>query len=64
MDGVEYLTVRDTLVIYAEFTRVSPVKTASVLSMDGLESALAQPRQSFDGNDLYPTMPEKAAASG
>ena len=29
-----------------------------------LESALAQPFASFDGNDLYPTVPEKAARYG
>ena len=29
-----------------------------------LESALAQPRQTFGGADLYPTLTEKAAAVG
>jgi len=29
-----------------------------------LESALAQPRQTFGGSDLYPTLVEKAAALG
>ena len=29
-----------------------------------LESALAQPRQTFGGSDLYPTLAEKAAAVG
>ncbi len=29
-----------------------------------LESAVAQPRMSFDGQDLYPTLVEKAAALG
>ena len=29
-----------------------------------LESALAQPRQTFGGADLYPTLAEKAAAAG
>jgi len=29
-----------------------------------LESALAQPRQTFSGIDLYPTLVEKAAALG
>ena len=29
-----------------------------------LESALAQPRQSFGGIDLYPDLPDKAAALG
>lgn len=28
----------------------------------GLESAVAQPRATFDGADLYPTLPAKAAA--
>ena len=28
----------------------------------GLESAVAQPRMTFDGKDLYPTVEEKAAA--
>lgn len=27
-----------------------------------IESALAQPQQTFGGEDLYPTLPEKAAA--
>lgn len=30
----------------------------------GLESALAQPRMSFGGEDLYPSLEEKAAALG
>jgi death-on-curing protein len=29
-----------------------------------LESAVAQPRMTFGGQDLYPTLPEKAAALG
>ena len=29
-----------------------------------LESALGQPRQTFGGEDLYPTLPSKAAALG
>ena len=29
-----------------------------------LESAVAQPRATFDGNDLYPSVEEKAAALG
>lgn len=35
-----------------------------IRTLDGLESALAQARQSFDGQELFPTMPEKAAAIG
>ena len=35
---------------------------ASVHDLPALESAVAQPRASFDGRDLYPTIEEKAAA--
>ena len=33
-----------------------------VLRPDGIESAVAQPRMTFGGEDLYPTLAEKAAA--
>ena len=36
--------------------------TASVRDLRALESAVAQPRATFDGNDLYPTIEEKAVA--
>lgn len=32
--------------------------------LGALESALAQPRMTFGGEDLYPTLPQKAAALG
>jgi death-on-curing protein len=35
-----------------------------VLNVGALESALAQPRMTFGGQDLYPTVIEKAAALG
>jgi death-on-curing protein len=35
-----------------------------VLSMPAIESALAQPRMTFGGRDLYPTTIAKAAALG
>jgi death-on-curing protein len=37
---------------------------AGVRDLGGLESAVAQPRLTFDGADLYPTVREKAAALG
>src|SRR4030067_3141656 len=37
---------------------------ASVRDLRLLESAVAQPRATFDGNDLYPSVEEKAAALG
>src|SRR5215831_1392795 len=38
--------------------------TFGILSLDSLESAVAQPRAAFGGNELYPTVIEKAAALG
>jgi death-on-curing protein len=35
---------------------------AGVRDLGALESALAQPRMTFGGQDLYPTLAEKAAA--
>jgi death-on-curing protein len=35
-----------------------------IRDMAGLESALAQPRATFDGVDLHPTTVQKAAALG
>ncbi len=31
---------------------------------NGVDSAVAQPQMTFDGEDLYPTIPEKAAVLG
>lgn len=35
-----------------------------VRDLGGLESAIAQPRMAFGGQDLYPSLAEKAAAMG
>jgi death-on-curing protein len=37
---------------------------AGVLNLGALESALAQPRMTFAGRELYPSLVEKAAALG
>jgi death-on-curing protein len=37
---------------------------AGIRDLGGLESALAQPRATFDGRDLHPTIVQKAAALG
>ena len=36
--------------------------SAGIRDLGGLESALAQPRATFDGTDLHPTTIQKAAA--
>jgi death-on-curing protein len=38
--------------------------SAGIHSLEALEAALAQPRMMFGGEDLYPTVVEKAAALG
>jgi len=38
--------------------------SAGLRDLNGLKSALAQPRMTFGGQDLYPTLVEKAAALG
>jgi death-on-curing protein len=35
-----------------------------ILDFGALESAIAQPYMTFDGNELYPSLAEKAAALG
>ena len=37
---------------------------AGIHSLEALEAALAQPRMTFGGKDLYPTVIEKAASLG
>ena len=38
--------------------------SAGIRDFGALESALAQPRMTFDGDELYPTIVDKAAALG
>lgn len=62
MQEVDYITVPEALMIYAEVIRASRVQNPDVRNLAGLESALAQPQQTFDGKDLYPTIEQKAGA--
>lgn len=60
---MRYLTVEEVIQLHqAVITRsggLSGIKNRGLI-----ESAVAQPRMTFDGNDLYPTLAEKAAAKG
>ncbi|WP_256874969.1 type II toxin-antitoxin system death-on-curing family toxin [Nostoc sp. C052] len=38
--------------------------SAGISNMGGLESAIAQPQMTFAGEELYPTIAEKASALG
>jgi death on curing protein len=60
---MRYLTVKEVLEIYARVMEQSGGATA-VRDLGALESALAQPRMTFAGEELYPTLIEKASALG
>ena len=58
---VKYLTVQEVLHIHEGVLRVSG-GSSGVRDRGSLESAVAQPQATFGGEDLYPTLHEKAAA--
>lgn len=60
---MRYLTIDEVLEIYSRVMQQSGGET-SIRDIGGLESAIAQPRMTFGGEELYPTIVEKAAALG
>ena len=60
---MRYLTVAEVIELYRQVMETSG-GTVGILSMEALESAVAQPRVTFGGKDLYPAIIEKAAALG
>jgi death on curing protein len=60
---MRYLTLPEVLELHRQVIRQSG-GAMGVFSMAALESALAQPRMTFAGEDLYPTLVEKAGALG
>jgi len=60
---MRYLTLTELLALHSRIVEQSG-GAAGVSNRGGLESALAQPRMTFGGEDLYPTIVEKAAALG
>jgi death on curing protein len=60
---MRYLTMQEVLVIQRRVLEQSG-GAAGVRSLPALEAAVAQPRMTFGGEDLYPTLVEKAAALG
>ncbi len=60
---MRYLTVSEVIELYRQVMETSG-GTVGILSIEALESALAQPRATFGGKELYPTIIEKAAALG
>ena len=60
---MHYITKEDILELHTHIiTQTGGIQ--GVRDAGALESAIAQPRITFDGQDLYPTLIEKAAALG
>ena len=60
---IRYLSVNEILEIHNRVMEASG-GSLGVLDLGALESAAAQPRMVFADKELYPTLPEKAAALG
>jgi death-on-curing protein len=58
---MRYLSLAEVLVLHDRIITHSG-GAAGLRDLGSLESALAQPRATFDGVDLYPSLAEKAAA--
>ena len=60
---MRFLSLSELLELYDRVIRQSG-GTFGVRDLKSVESALAQPRMTFGGKDLYPTVVEKASALG
>ena len=60
---MRYLTLAEIVELHEALIQQSG-GSWGVRDAGGLESAIAQPRMTFDGEELYPTLVEKAVALG
>ena len=60
---MRYLTLEEVQELHSRVVAQSG-GSLGVRDLGLLLSSIAQPRMTFDGQDLYPTLPEKAAALG
>ena len=60
---MRYLTLDEVLELYRRVIEQSG-GSRGIRDVGALESAIAQPRMTFGGDDLYPTLIEKACALG
>src|SRR5436190_9954800 len=60
---IRYLTLEEVLDLHRLALEQSS-GLGGVRDLGGLESALAQPQMTFGGQELYPSLAEKAAALG
>ena len=60
---MRYLTLNEVLELYRQvMARTGGAE--GIHDLNGLDSAIAQPRMTFGGEELYPTIVEKASALG
>ena len=60
---IRYLTLVEVLNLHRQIIEQSG-GALGIRDLGALQSALAQPRMTFSGEDLYPTLADKAAALG
>ena len=60
---MRYLTIAEVLEAYQRVMQQTG-GLVGIRDLGPLESAIAQPYMTFDGNELYPSIAEKAAALG
>ena len=60
---MQYLTLSEVLEVHRQVMAQSG-GAEGLMHLPALESALAQPQMTFGGEDLYPTLVDKAAALG
>lgn len=60
---MRYLDVSEVVELHRQIVRTSG-GSSGLRDRGALESSVAQPRQTFDGKDLYPTLASKAATLG
>ncbi len=60
---MRYLTLNEVLEVHRQ-VMAQAGGAEGLMHLSALESALAQPQMTFGGEDLYPTLVDKAAALG
>jgi len=60
---IRYLTIDEVLYLQRELVDITG-GSHGIRDMNAVDSAVAQPQQTMFGEDLYPTLAEKAAALG
>jgi death on curing protein len=60
---MRYITIGEVLGIYKRMMQETG-GLVGIRDLGALESAIAQPYMTFGGNELYPSLAEKAAALG